>query len=258
MRLGWDIFPLFALVAALVAVVGAVFAARDAHSTTARALLWLAAAAVGAFIVLLWCVLDRPPMRTMGETRLWYSFCLFVSGAFTYHRWGYRWVPSFATMLATVFMAVNCFKPEIHDSSLMPALQSVWFIPHVAVYMFSYALLGCATLMALYNLFSRKDISADVERLLYGGVAFFTVGMLTGALWAKEAWGEFWSWDAKESWAAVTWLLYLLAIHLYRLGRGGRKVVAVVVTVAFLSLQMCWYGVNYLPTAKQSVHIYNR
>jgi ABC-type transport system involved in cytochrome c biogenesis permease subunit len=161
-------------------------------------------------------------------------------------------------MLATVFMAVNCFKPEIHDATLMPALQSVWFIPHVAIYMFSYALLGCATLLSVYSLFGRQRVDNAVESLLYGGVAFLTVGMLTGALWAKQAWGDYWSWDAKESWAAATWLIYLLSIHLLRLKRGSRAVVCAVIVVAFLSLQMCWYGVNYLPSAKQSVHTYNR
>jgi ABC-type transport system involved in cytochrome c biogenesis permease subunit len=257
--IGWTIFPVFAIVAALVGVVGSVAAFRSSlRSRVAVCCMWVSTAVIMVFVAGLWIALDRPPMRTMGETRLWYSLFLFISGAFTYQRWGYRWVPSFATMLATVFMAVNCFKPEIHDATLMPALQSVWFIPHVAIYMFSYALLGCATLLSVYSLFGRQRVDNAVESLLYGGVAFLTVGMLTGALWAKQAWGDYWSWDAKESWAAATWLIYLLAIHLLRLKRGSRAVVCAVIVVAFLSLQMCWYGVNYLPSAKQSVHTYNR
>ncbi|MBQ8854220.1 MAG: cytochrome c biogenesis protein CcsA [Alistipes sp.] len=257
--IGWEIFPIFTIVAVVAGVVGSIAAWRgSARSATALWSMWLATATLLIFIVGLWTTLDRPPMRTMGETRLWYSFFLLFSGSFTYHRWGYRWVPTFATMLATVFMVINCLKPEIHDTTLMPALQSAWFIPHVAIYMFAYALLGCATLLSIYSLFGRKDVDRAMESLLYGGVAFLTVGMLTGALWAKQAWGDYWSWDAKESWAAATWLLYLLAIHLLRLKRGGRGVVCAVIVVAFLSLQMCWYGVNYLPTAKQSVHVYNR
>jgi ABC-type transport system involved in cytochrome c biogenesis permease subunit len=161
-------------------------------------------------------------------------------------------------MLSTVFMVVNILKPEIHDATLMPALQSAWFVPHVSIYMFSYALLGCATMLAVYGVVAHSDMDRAVERLLYGGIAFFTVGMLTGALWAKQAWGEYWSWDAKESWAAATWFLYLLAIHLYRLNAKSRKTICAVLVVAFLSLQMCWYGVNYLPTAKTSVHTYNK
>lgn len=257
--IGWTIFPVFAIVAALVGVVGSVAAFRSSlRSRVAVCCMWVSTAVIMVFVAGLWIALDRPPMRTMGETRLWYSLFLFISGTFTYQRWGYRWVPSFATMLATVFMAVNCFKPEIHDATLMPALQSVWFIPHVAIYMFSYALLGCATLLSVYSLFGRQRVDNAVESLLYGGVAFLTVGMLTGALWAKQAWGDYWSWDAKESWAAATWLIYLLSIHLLRLKRGSRAVVCAIIVVAFLSLQMCWYGVNYLPSAKQSVHTYNR
>ena len=214
---------------------------------------------MATFIGMLWTTLERPPLRTMGETRLWYSFFLLISGLFTYIRWRYRWIILFSTLLSTVFILINMLKPEIHDQTLMPALQSGWFIPHVSVYMFSYALMGCATLLAIASLV-RPNIGVDdaIERLLYGGLAFLSIGMLTGALWAKEAWGEYWSWDAKESWAAATWMLYLLSMHLPRLGYSSKRVRAVVMVIAFISLQMCWYGVNYLPSATESVHVYNR
>lgn len=155
-------------------------------------------------------------------------------------------------------MIINIARPEIHDHTLMPALQSVWFIPHVAVYMFSYALLGCATLLAIYQLFTKDDVYPAIDRLVYAGVAFFTIGMLTGSLWAKEAWGEYWSWDAKEAWAAATWFIYLGAIHLRLLRPRATKAFCVALIVGFLALQMCWYGVNYLPSAEKSVHSYNR
>ena len=257
MSAGWNIFPIFAIVAAALGVTSFV-AALFNRKYLAQ---WMIRGAVGVmllFILQLWILLERPPMRTMGETRLWYSAFLFICGAFAYRRWGYSWLLGFATMMATVFMAINCFKPEIHDQSLMPALQSVWFIPHVSIYIFSYALLGCATLMALYSLLGKKDVDDALQSLTWGGVAFFTIGMLTGALWAKEAWGEYWSWDAKESWAAATWMLYLLSMHLPRLGYSSKRVRAVVMVIAFISLQMCWYGVNYLPSATESVHVYNR
>ena len=100
--------------------------------------------ALSSFIVLLWISLGRPPLKTMGETRLWYSFFALISGLFTYLRWRYKWILSFSTVLATVFIMINILKPEIHDQSLMPALQSPWFIPHVTVYIyvlvFSYGL----------------------------------------------------------------------------------------------------------------------
>jgi ABC-type transport system involved in cytochrome c biogenesis permease subunit len=213
------------------------------------------------FIASLWMTLERPPLRTMGETRLWYSLFLLMAGLFTYARWQFRWILSFSTLLATVFMVINILKPEIHDQTLMPALQSVWFVPHVSVYMFSYALLGCATILAIGALISRSDkLDNAIERLLYGGVAFVTIGMLSGAIWAKDAWGAYWSWDAKEAWAAVTWSLYLVAMHLAPsvMRHRSRWLYHITLILAFLALQMCWYGVNYLPSAQTSIHTYNQ
>ena len=256
--IGWSEFPWFAGATALLAVVGAVLALCDKRKV-ALAVSALAVVTLSAFVAMLWIALERPPMRTMGETRLWYSLFLLVAGVATYARWQFRWVPSFSTLLATVFMVINCLRPELHDKSLMPALQSAWFMPHVAVYMFSYALLGVATLAAVYYLVKQDEkVLSAIDNLLGGGLALFTVGMLTGALWAKQAWGEYWSWDAKEAWAAATWFIYLVAIHLRLLRPKGVKLFCALLVVAFLSLQMCWYGVNYLPSAEKSVHSYNR
>ena len=258
---GWNIFPIVAAVVVMLSAVAATIAlVRKERSVVAMTLSALSIVAMEGFIALLWMTLERPPLRTMGETRLWYSFFLLIAGLFTYARWRYRWIMLFSTLLATVFMVINILRPEIHDQTLMPALQSVWFVPHVAVYLFSYALLGCATLLAIASLL-RPNIGADegIERLLYGGLAFLSIGMLTGALWAKDAWGAYWSWDAKESWAAVTWALYLVALHMAPAITPRRpRTFYVVIILAFVALQMCWYGVNYLPSAADSVHAYNQ
>lgn len=161
--------------------------------------------------------------------------------------------------MSTVFVVINLLKPEIHDQSLMPALQSVWFIPHVTVYMFSYSVLGCAFIIAVTGLFCHKEeYLQTADNLVYAGVAFLSIGMLLGSLWAKEAWGNYWSWDPKETWAVITWMGYLIYIHLRLFGRVGSKSLYVLLIFSFLALQMCWYGVNYLPAAQQSIHLYNR
>ena len=95
-------------------------------------------------------------MRTMGETRLWYSFFLPLAGIITYSRWRYKWILGFSSVLSLVFVCINIFRPEIHNKTLMPALQSPWFTPHVIVYMFAYAMLGAATVMAVYLLWFKK------------------------------------------------------------------------------------------------------
>ena len=195
-------------------------------------------------------------------TRLWYAFFLPLVGILVYSRWRYRWVLSFTTVLALVFILVNMLKPEIHNKTMMPALMSPWFVPHVIVYMMSYAILGAATVMALYLLFfKKKQISpgemASVDDLVFVGLAFLTFGMLFGALWAKEAWGGFWTWDPKETWAAVTWLCYLLYIHLRRARPDSYRPSLWFLLFSFLCLQMCWWGINYLQAARAtSIHVY--
>ena len=200
----WSYFIYFAVVAVLLWGVGAWAAWKDkrteAYVTTVAGLL-----VFFCFIVSMWVSLERPPLRTMGETRLWYSFFLPLAGVIVYSRWKYKWILSFSTVLALVFICVNLFKPEIHSKTLMPALQSPWFAPHVIVYMFAYAVLGAATVMALYMLFIKRSTVTEQEyeitdNLVYVGLAFMTFGMLFGALWAKEAWGHYWSWDPKETW----------------------------------------------------------
>lgn len=261
--MNWDHFIYFAIGSVLLWVVASILAFKT-KKKVAPTLLTLAGLAIFfAFILALWQSLERPPLRTMGETRLWYSFFLPVAGLITYQRWGYKWILSFSTILSTVFIIVNIVKPDIHNKVLMPALQSPWFAPHVIIYMFSYAILGAVTLVAIYYLVREKKITDKsrimdmTDNLVYVGTAFITMGMLMGAIWAKAAWGHYWSWDPKETWAAATWLGYLLYIH-YRLrGRSTNKNSMILLVFAFLLLQMCWYGVNYLPSAKSSVHAYS-
>ncbi|MFA6887485.1 MAG: cytochrome c biogenesis protein CcsA [Fermentimonas sp.] len=215
------------------------------------------------FIAGLWASLERPPLRTMGETRLWYSFFLPLAGLLTYLRWDYKWILPSTTLLSLVFIIVNIANPDIHNKVLMPALQSPWFAPHVIIYMFSYALLGAGTLIAVYYLVKEKQISNTnrimnmTDNIVYAGFACITLGMLMGAIWAKEAWGHYWSWDPKETWAAATWLGYLVYIH-YRLKkRSSNRTSMIILIIAFVLLQICWYGVNYLPSAQQSIHTYS-
>ncbi len=254
----WQSFLFFAIAAALLWIAGATLALRrPTYSRWAAGLTGAGLLVYTVFIVGLWVGLQRPPLRTMGETRLWYAFFLILAGLLTYRRWHYSWLLLCSTVIALVFVLINLLKPEIHDQSLMPALQSFWFIPHVTVYIFAYAVLGCAFLLALAGWWQKTDgYFPTIDRLVYIGLAFLTLGMLSGMLWAKAAWGHFWGWDPKETWAAITWCVYLLYIHLRLYGRGNRTLLNGLLTLGFVCMQMCWYGVNYLPAAKASLHVY--
>ncbi|MBB1551369.1 MAG: cytochrome c biogenesis protein CcsA [Prevotella sp.] len=258
----WSYFFIFALVSVVLWAIGAWAAWRDRRTLTFTTTS-LGLAVFFAYILIMWITLERPPLRTMGETRLWYSFFLPLAGIIVYSRWQYKWILSFSTILASVFICINVFKPEIHSKTLMPALQSPWFAPHVIVYMMAYALLGAAVVIAIYLLFIKKDMNTDKEmeitdNLTYVGLSFMTLGMLMGALCAKEAWGHYWSWDPKEIWAAITWLFYLVYVHYREYRPRTIRPALWMLLIGFCLLQMCWWGINYLPSAQgMSIHTYN-
>ncbi len=216
----------------------------------------------GAFIIGLWIGQERPPLRTIGETRLWYSFFLALIGYLTFRHWKYKWLLSFSAIVACVFVCINIFKPEIHSTNLMPALQSYWFVPHVTVYILSYSMLGAATIAACIQLNKMKKHETDpklfafMDNIIYVGFGFLMLGLLMGAVWAKEAWGHYWSWDPKETWAFVTCAAYLIYIHM-RLQNKAPRFTVWVLPIAFVLLMITWIGVNYLPAAQNSIHTYS-
>lgn len=258
----WTHFLPFSIAAVLLWAVGAATALLHREKAS-RASLWLTGIGIiiySVFVAGLWVGLERPPLRTLGETRLWYSLFMVVSGWLVYRRWAYCWLPLFSGVVATVFIVINLLRPEIHDQSLMPALQSAWFVPHVTVYMFSYSLFDCAFLLAVAGLWQGKSAYLpSTDALVRIGLAFLTFGMLSGCFWAKQAWGHYWSWDPKETWAAATWAVYLAYLHC-RLrpatGPAAHRLPYACLIIGFLLLQMCWYGVNYLPAAAESMHSY--
>ena len=216
------------------------------------------------FVAKLWSELDRPPMRTLGETRLWYSTFLPLIGFITYFRWKYKWFLGYSFIMAIVFLAINYLNPETYSKTLMPALQSVWFVPHVLVYLFSYAVLAASSIVAIKGWFDsykgnfKEETLKLADNLVYIGFAFLTLGLLFGALWAKEAWGHYWTWDPKEVWAFLTWMGYLIYIHYRHFHPNKSKQALTILAISFIILLVCWFGVNYLPVANNSVHTYTQ
>lgn len=312
--MSWDSFVWFALAASLFWISGAIVSVISKRRLPAAVLTGCGSAIFMTFIVWVWISLGRPPLRTMGETRLWFSLFLSLIGLVVYLRWRYRWVLPFGCLMAVMFASINIFKPEIHTEELMPALRSPWFVPHVIVYMFSYAVMGIATILALRILWLTRRSAAGsapatgsttpatvdaaasplspslqgdlrlCDTLVRMGWGFITMGIVMGALWAKQAWGDYWTWDPKETWAAATWLSYLLYMHLRQgsalssVTSAGSEAIArqnspaievasysnkalhrtlFLLIFSFLLLQMCWWGVNYLPSAQGfSLHTY--
>ena len=158
----------------------------------------------------------------------------------------------FITMAGTFLLDPN-IKP------LIPALQSNWLVAHVITCFLGYAGFAVSFLAALLLLIVRSSHAAEkhlpspelldeiVYRAVLAGFPMLSVGIITGAAWADYAWGSYWSWDPKETWSLVTWLVYAAFLHA-RLARGwSGGSTAILSVLGFMAVLFTYFGVNYLP-----------
>ncbi|MGL4985646.1 MAG: c-type cytochrome biogenesis protein CcsB [Treponemataceae bacterium] len=151
---------------------------------------------------------------------------------------------------------------------LMPALQSNWLSFHVSTAIISYGAFGVSFATSILYLirskmadseFNKKNIPSldKIDLITYRTVAlgflFLTLVIVTGAIWAERAWGRYWSWDPKETWSLVTWIIYALYLHV-RLSRGWEgKPAALFAIIGFSCVIITYIGVNiFMP----SIHSY--
>lgn len=258
----WSVFPWFFGASVVCWALGGIFILRKQKSVWVYSLTFLGWLALAAFVVLLWVNLQRPPLRTLGETRLWYAVWVPLCSLFIAWRWRMQWPIIYGTALSVLFLGITLAYPESHDKTLMPALQSPWFIPHVIVYMLAYAFLTAAALSGMQGLWLsfRKQTALHIveiaDSVVWIGLALLTMGLLFGALWAKEAWGHYWTWDPKETWAFLTWSAYLFYIHIRIQHPQKYNLAFLLLNIAWVVLLLCWLGVNVMPSASQSAHIY--
>ncbi|MFW6020094.1 MAG: cytochrome c biogenesis protein [Bacteroidales bacterium] len=262
-----NIYAIIALIGIILYALPVIFLLWERKSPRPRkteVLTVISISLMAGMIAYLWISFGRPPMRTMGETRLWYAFFLPLVGWLTYRRWKYKWFLGYSLLMAIVFLIINLLNPEIFIKHLPPALQSPWFVPHVIVYILGYSLLAASALIAFRQLFfktlqSHEQILDLADNLVYSGFALITFGLLFGALWAKEAWGNYWSWDPKETWALITWLVYMIYIHfryITKASQNNKKAMWMLI-VAFGVMLIAWMGMKFIPAAQGSIHSYS-
>ena len=155
---------------------------------------------------------------------------------------------------------------EVHN--LMPALRSNWLAFHVSTAIIAYGGFGVSFVLSIIFLLrdrmkahgfldqhipDREKLDIISYRSVSLGLLFLTFCILTGAIWAERAWGSYWSWDPKETWSLVTWLVYAIYLHL-RIRRGWEGRAAAIFAVAgFICVMFTYVGVNtFLP----GVHSY--
>jgi len=219
-----------------------------------------------AVIVDRWIAAGRAPFKTLYETLLFYPWCVGVATLILFGLHRLRILVPFSSGVCIAGLAYAMAKPDVEIVNLPPALQSAWFVPHVVTYFISYAALFASCVLAVLALVKpdwRSEETGDgfeefAHRAVMFGFTTLTLGVVMGAVWGKEAWGDYWSWDPKENWALVTWLAYLLYLHI-RMVRGwtGRRAMAVCV-VSFAAVVFTYLGMSLLPAASDSLHVYQQ
>jgi len=176
--------------------------------------------------------------------------------------WKYRFTALGAFAAPVIFLIIGYAAMQSRDvQDMMPALRSRWLVFHVSTAIISYGAFGVSFVLSLLFLLRRRlgensflnghiPDSGKLDLLSYRGAAlgllFLTFTIITGAIWAERAWGSYWSWDPKETWSLVTWLIYAVYLHL-RLRRGWQGVpAAVFAALGFVCVLFTYIGVNIL------------
>lgn len=155
-------------------------------------------------------------------------------------------------LLLTLLMAMLASLPS-DLRPLMPALQSRWLSAHVATAILAYSAFAVACCLGIIYLLQTdreetylKTIDRKIYRLVVWGFALLTMVIITGAVWAEEVWGSWWSWDPKETWSLVTWVVYAAYLHARRTSEWRGRRSAWLVVIGFLVVLFTLFGVSIL------------
>lgn len=206
----------------------------------------LAAAAALAVIAL---KSGRPPLSNTYETIILMTASVPFVYILVMKQDRARVIAAGLSFLCLVLLAVTSFM-DTTPRPLVPALKSNWLTIHVIFSFISYAAFAAAFISAIVYLVSRDKNGSKADdsayRSILFGYPFLTLGIVTGAVWANQAWGSYWSWDPKETWALITWLIYGAYLHMrISMGIKGTKS-AIMAIIGFGLVLFTYFGVNYL------------
>ena len=232
--------------------VGMVFK-KDLLTKAAWWLFLLGAAANTVYLVVRGVIAGRLPLANQFEFSTSFAWGVAVMLIVLQTKFKAEWVRSAGMPMAFLILSYAALQPK-EITELMPALKSAWFGLHIGSAVFSYAafvLAGCGGLRWLSQ--EKKATPAALARIDYLcyrlvalGFLLLTVVILTGAIWAEQAWSAFWTWDPKEVWALITWILYAIYLHLRMRRKMQGKVMAWFVVIAVPVVLFTFVGVNTL------------
>jgi ABC-type transport system involved in cytochrome c biogenesis permease subunit len=199
--------------------------------------------------------MGHAPLSNFYESLIFYGWSVSLVLIIMKKRLSFPIITMIATLISLLFMGYASLAPSVqrHIQPLVPALQSNWLHIHVITCFVAYASFVISFIAGLVYLVKWKGIIPPRETLdeinyrsVVVGFPMLSAGILTGAVWAHYAWGSYWSWDPKETWSLITWIIYALYLHT-RLVRGWKgKRAAFVSILGFLSVIFTYFGVNFI------------
>ena len=192
------------------------------------------------------------------------SFAWGICACFLIFLWKYRFRALGAFVTPVIFIVIAYAAMQSREvRELMPALRSNWLVLHVSSAIISYGAFGVSFAVSLMFLIrgkmsgstfwqehvpEEKRLDLISYRAVSLGFLFLTFVMVSGAIWAERAWGSYWSWDPKETWSLITWIIYAIYLHL-RISKGWKgKSAAIFAVIGFICVIFTYIGVNtFLP-----------
>jgi len=199
--------------------------------------------------------IGHAPLSNFYESLIFYAWCIGFMLVILKKKLAFPVITMIASLIALVFMGYASISPSVEKTiqPLIPALQSNWLHIHVITCFIAYAAFVISFICGLLYLIKWKSIVPAgniLEEINYRsvmvGFPMLSAGILTGAVWAHYAWGSYWSWDPKETWSLITWIIYALFLHT-RLIKGwkGRRI-AFISIIGFFSVIFTYFGVNFI------------
>ena len=206
-------------------------------------------------LALRWIISGNVPMSNGYESMLTVAWFVMLISILMQLR--IRIVMVFGFLISGFFLLVshiNQMDPAI--GQMMPVLNSPLLSIHVSIIMMSYALLSLTFICGIMGICLRshgEELQALSRVFLYPALTCMGFGIFIGAIWANVSWGNYWSWDSKETWALITFMIYAVVVHTQSLPVFRKPLVYhIYITLAFLSIAMTYFGVNYFLTGMHS------
>lgn len=206
-------------------------------------------------LALRWIISGNIPMSNGYESMLTVAWFVILISILMQLR--IRIVMVFGFLISGFFLLVshiNQMDPAI--GQMMPVLNSPLLSIHVSIIMMSYALLSLTFICGIMGICLRshgEELQALSRLFLYPALTCMGFGIFIGAIWANVSWGNYWSWDSKETWALITFMIYAVVVHTQSLPVFRKPLVYhIYITLAFLSIAMTYFGVNYFLTGMHS------